>query len=158
MLLPRVDGSEGERELRESTCPTRYYLYGVVLGVACLRSRGLLPLHSGLREVWPSMMDPLTCHHSLELLDNRSNTQSIRSPISLSGVPSIERTHYARGIRLSEHRHRLFSSTLSLLARLGKILRSDHPQLVVPPSRRRAFWHDCSCCGSSPAVSALSWL
>ena len=39
-------------------------------------------LHSGLREVWPSRMDPLTCHHSLELLDNCSSTQSIRFPIS----------------------------------------------------------------------------
>ena len=78
-----------------------------------LRSRGLLTLHSGLREVWPSRMDPLMCHHLLELLDNCSSTQSIRSPISLSDAPSIEQTHYVQGFCLSKHRRQLFLSTLS---------------------------------------------
>ena len=31
--------------------------------VGRLRSRGLLTLHSGLKEVWPSRIDLLTCHH-----------------------------------------------------------------------------------------------
>ena len=84
--------------------------------ITALRSRGLLPLHSGLREVWPSRMDPLTCHHLLELLDNCSNTQSIRSPISLSVGDTIARHDFV-GKKKANLR---WSSPYLLLAALSR--------------------------------------